>query len=194
MFDSGRTFCFPSTKRKVYWTMKTTGISFKNEHLRGQGIRNGWPHSPYLNQILLTCLSFKMSSQQKKDLHNRRKVSYILKSTSTHCNMEPKHAAGKRKHLIFTMTPCKLPLNLNFLNFIFSKILISFHMLNKFIGMIDRKNSPAGLEITKKIKSAMRIVCLSLLKTRPKPVEHGYVFSMAVVTIGEWLKLVPFFC
>ena len=28
--------------------------------------------------------------------------------------------------------------------------------------------------------------------TRPKPVEHGYVFSMAVGTIGEWLKLVPF--
>ena len=29
--------------------------------------------------------------------------------------------------------------------------------------------------------------------TRPKPVEHGYVFSMAGGTIGEWLKLVPFF-
>ena len=28
--------------------------------------------------------------------------------------------------------------------------------------------------------------------TRPKPVEHGYVFSMAVGTIGEWLRLVPF--
>ena len=28
--------------------------------------------------------------------------------------------------------------------------------------------------------------------TRPKPVEHGYVFNMAVGTIGEWLKLVPF--
>ena len=28
--------------------------------------------------------------------------------------------------------------------------------------------------------------------TRPKPVEHGYVLSMAVGTIGEWLKLVPF--
>ena len=28
--------------------------------------------------------------------------------------------------------------------------------------------------------------------TRPKPVEHGYVFSMAVRTIWEWLKLVPF--
>ena len=27
----------------------------------------------------------------------------------------------------------------------------------------------------------------------PKPVGHGYVFSMAVGTIGEWLKLVPFF-
>ena len=27
--------------------------------------------------------------------------------------------------------------------------------------------------------------------TRPKPVGHGYVFSMAVGTIGEWLKLVP---
>ena len=23
--------------------------------------------------------------------------------------------------------------------------------------------------------------------------KHGYVFSMAVGTIGEWLKLVPFF-
>ena len=29
--------------------------------------------------------------------------------------------------------------------------------------------------------------------TRPKPVEHGYVFSMAVGTNGEWLKLVPCF-
>ena len=29
--------------------------------------------------------------------------------------------------------------------------------------------------------------------TRPKPVEHGYVFSMAVSSIGEWLTLVPFF-
>ena len=31
-----------------------------------------------------------------------------------------------------------------------------------------------------------------LQNTRPKPVEHGYVFSMAVGTIWEWLKLVPF--
>ena len=31
-----------------------------------------------------------------------------------------------------------------------------------------------------------------LANTRPKPVDHGYVFSMAVGTIGEWLKLVPF--
>ena len=29
--------------------------------------------------------------------------------------------------------------------------------------------------------------------TKPKPVGHGYVFSMAVGTIGEWLKVVPFF-
>ena len=29
--------------------------------------------------------------------------------------------------------------------------------------------------------------------TRPKPVEIGYVFSLAVGTIGKWLKLVPFF-
>ena len=28
--------------------------------------------------------------------------------------------------------------------------------------------------------------------TRPKPVEYGYAFSMAVGTIEEWLKLVPF--
>ena len=34
---------------------------------------------------------------------------------------------------------------------------------------------------------------LRLHETRPKPVEHGYVFSMAVGTIGEWLKLVLFF-
>ena len=34
---------------------------------------------------------------------------------------------------------------------------------------------------------------IKLHKTRPKHVDHGYVFSMAVGTIGEWLKLVPFF-
>ena len=28
--------------------------------------------------------------------------------------------------------------------------------------------------------------------TRPKPEEHGYVFSMSVGTIGEWLKLMVF--
>ena len=28
--------------------------------------------------------------------------------------------------------------------------------------------------------------------TKAKPVGHGFVFSMAVRTIGEWLKLVPF--
>ena len=33
---------------------------------------------------------------------------------------------------------------------------------------------------------------LVLINTRLKPVEHGYVFSMAVDTIWEWLKLVPF--
>ena len=31
---------------------------------------------------------------------------------------------------------------------------------------------------------------MSLTPTRPKPVKHGYVFSMAVGSIGEWLKLV----
>ena len=41
----------------------------------------------------------------------------------------------------------------------------------------------------------MENVCniTNLMITRPKPVEHGYVFSMAVGTIGEWLKLVLFF-
>ena len=29
--------------------------------------------------------------------------------------------------------------------------------------------------------------------TRSKPVGHGFVFSMAIGTIGEWLKVVPFF-
>ena len=29
--------------------------------------------------------------------------------------------------------------------------------------------------------------------TRPKPVEHGYVFSIAVGTIWEWLKTGTFF-
>ena len=33
---------------------------------------------------------------------------------------------------------------------------------------------------------------LQLHLTRPKPVGHGYVFSMAVGTMGEWLKLVLF--
>ena len=32
-----------------------------------------------------------------------------------------------------------------------------------------------------------------IYNTRPKPVEHDYVFSVAVGTIGAWLKLVPFF-
>ena len=41
-----------------------------------------------------------------------------------------------------------------------------------------------------------QIECRALVPfiyTRPKPVDHGYVFSMAVGTVGEWLKLVPFF-
>ena len=33
----------------------------------------------------------------------------------------------------------------------------------------------------------------NFLLTRPHPVEHGYVFSMAVGTIWVWWKLVPFF-
>ena len=32
----------------------------------------------------------------------------------------------------------------------------------------------------------------SLYIVLTRPVGHGYVFSMAVGTIGEWLKLVPF--
>ena len=36
-------------------------------------------------------------------------------------------------------------------------------------------------------------VRLKLIYSRPKSVGHGYVFSMAVGTIGEWLKLVPCF-
>ena len=31
-----------------------------------------------------------------------------------------------------------------------------------------------------------------IYNTSPKPVGHGYVFSMVVGTIGEWLKLVTF--
>ena len=34
---------------------------------------------------------------------------------------------------------------------------------------------------------------LSLNITRPKFVGNGHVFGMAVGTIEEWLKLVPFF-
>ena len=37
------------------------------------------------------------------------------------------------------------------------------------------------------------VFLLILSVTRPKPVRHGYVFSMAVGTIGEWVKLVLFF-
>ena len=33
---------------------------------------------------------------------------------------------------------------------------------------------------------------MNVMETRPKPVDHGYVFSMAVGTIEEWLKLVSF--
>ena len=44
---------------------------------------------------------------------------------------------------------------------------------------------------------ASLFVCLFALSrifsTRPKPVKHGYVFSMSVGTLGEWLKLDPFF-
>ena len=43
--------------------------------------------------------------------------------------------------------------------------------------------------IPTRIFKPMLIKCIN---TRPKPVEHGYLFSMAVGTIGEWLKLVPF--
>ena len=32
----------------------------------------------------------------------------------------------------------------------------------------------------------------SIYLTRPKPVGHDYLFSMAVGTVGEWLKLAPF--
>ena len=35
-------------------------------------------------------------------------------------------------------------------------------------------------------------VRLKLVYTRSKSVGHGYVFSLAVGTIGEWSKLVPF--
>ena len=37
------------------------------------------------------------------------------------------------------------------------------------------------------------VFTISIYITRPKPVGHGYVFSMAVGTIGEWMKVVPFF-
>ena len=43
------------------------------------------------------------------------------------------------------------------------------------------------------IKKSKALDSINLVQTRPKPVEHGYVFSMAVSTIGEWLKLVPLF-
>lgn len=64
-------------------------------------------------------------------------------------------------------------------------------MLNKFIGMIDRKNSPAGLEITKKIKAAMRIVCevfdLSLLKMKRFK-------SVVDTTVGKLLWSIVLIC
>ena len=46
-----------------------------------------------------------------------------------------------------------------------------------------------GTRITTKMKLEKGNTVI-LRNTRLKPVEHGYVFSMAVVTIGEWLKLV----
>ena len=41
-----------------------------------------------------------------------------------------------------------------------------------------------------KVKFVVDLV--RFIQTRLKPVEHGYVFSMAVGTIWEWLKRVPF--
>ena len=49
----------------------------------------------------------------------------------------------------------------------------------------DRENQIIGLKL-------YIISTQTFIDTRLKPVEHGYVFSMAVGTIGEWLKLVPF--
>ena len=44
------------------------------------------------------------------------------------------------------------------------------------------------------ILSITKVYKISSIKTtRQKPVGHGYVFSMAIGTIGEWLKLVPYF-
>ena len=38
----------------------------------------------------------------------------------------------------------------------------------------------------------MNVRHIEILDTRPKPAGHGYVFSMAVGTIVEWLKVVSF--
>ena len=40
-----------------------------------------------------------------------------------------------------------------------------------------------------KVKFVVDLV--RFIQTRLKPVEHGYVFSMAFGTIWEWLKMVP---
>ena len=39
---------------------------------------------------------------------------------------------------------------------------------------------------------SVTLIAIPFIYTRPKPVEHGYVFSMAVGTIWERLKVVPF--
>ena len=49
--------------------------------------------------------------------------------------------------------------------------------------------------INVKVKHFSVMYISSISPTRAKPVVHGYVFSMAVGTIGEWyVETGPFFC
>ena len=65
---------------------------------------------------------------------------------------------------------------------------------NKFTGKIIRHGKCFA-----SIREDLTFVNLShnrhiaSFRTRAKPVEHGYVFSMAVGTIWVWWKLVPLF-
>ena len=70
------------------------------------------------------------------------------------------------EHIVFTLFLIKSP----------EGRLIAF--LRFFVIIIK---SPEG-----RLIAILRFFVIIIIITRPKPVGHGYVFSMAVGTIGEW--------
>ena len=56
-----------------------------------------------------------------------------------------------------------------------------------FVKLLTKKNilnKSEDIKYKTNIGKLLRLIHIRV--TRPKPVEHGYVLSMAVGTIGEW--------